>query len=248
MHVTLTDLLDSHIGNSEKIKILNRLGAVASSDTHARYRHTIVQETKEKGNKHLREKSVVLSIDNIDYLQSHAAVYSGDQHRSWHGTTIQALASNKTQGETPTSAHPAVSCSRPTPSLGKLASLPPVRQTPSLGSTAGPCSPSLDNKAGPLPARPTPSLGNRAPPSLAGPPPARPTPSLGSTAGPPPTRSTPTPVEGASLRTTSIVQGDSLRTPSIPEAASLRATSPVVSGPSHLLKLLVSGFLPWIVA
>ena len=164
VHVTLTDLLDSHIENSEKIKILNRLGAVASSDTHARYRHTIVQEMKEKGNKYLREKSVVLSIDNIDYLQSHAAVYSGDQHRSWHGTTIQALASNKTQGETPTSAHPAVSCSRPIPSL---ASLPPVRQTPSLGSTAGPCPPSQDNKAGPLPARPTPSLGNTAPPSLA---------------------------------------------------------------------------------
>ena len=67
MHVTLTDLLDSHIGNSEKIRILNRLEAVALSDTHARYRQNIVQETKERGNKELTKKFVVLSIhvDNI---------------------------------------------------------------------------------------------------------------------------------------------------------------------------------------
>ena len=93
VHIVLTDVFDSHIGNSEKIRIFNRLGAVASSDTHARYRQTVVQETKENGNLALRKKFAILSLDNIDYLQSFAAVYSGDQHRSWHGTTIQALVS-----------------------------------------------------------------------------------------------------------------------------------------------------------
>ena len=91
LHVLLTDVLASHIGAQDKIKILNQLGAVASEDTHARYCQDIVQKKRQEGNTSLLSTFVAISVDNVGFLQSHAAIYSGDQHRSWQGTTVQAL-------------------------------------------------------------------------------------------------------------------------------------------------------------
>ena len=48
-HILLTDIVDSHGGTTELIQILNRLGAVASNDTHARYMEAIVEKGRSSG-------------------------------------------------------------------------------------------------------------------------------------------------------------------------------------------------------
>ena len=93
LHILLTDFIDACGGSTELITVLNRLGAIASSDTLNRHMCTVSLERKAKGL--LKDINcsafTIATADNIDFLQSHASVYAGSQHRSWHGTSVQVV-------------------------------------------------------------------------------------------------------------------------------------------------------------
>ena len=75
------------------IIILNQLGVAASADTYDRFVTCVSEKQREKSIwESLPENTFsIASVDNFDMLQSHAAVYCGDQQRSCHGTTIQLI-------------------------------------------------------------------------------------------------------------------------------------------------------------
>lgn len=75
------------------MKVLNRLGIVAFTETLKRTIQCVSQDRKRSGIKSLLvdRAFTIASADNIDFLQSNAAVYSGSQHRSWHATSIQLV-------------------------------------------------------------------------------------------------------------------------------------------------------------
>ncbi len=93
LHHLVADTIEVNGGSRKLIRVLNRLGVSVASDTHDR----LVTEVAEKE----QSKSLwcelspstftVASTDNIDFLQSHAAVYCGDQSRSYHATTAQVV-------------------------------------------------------------------------------------------------------------------------------------------------------------
>ena len=82
LHTLLTDYIEACGGSSELITVLNRLGAVASIETLDRHIVRVSVQRKQHGLlKGLDDKSfTVATTDNIDFLQSHASVYSGSQH------------------------------------------------------------------------------------------------------------------------------------------------------------------------
>ena len=77
----------------------------------------------------LKRNFTVTSVDNIDFLQSHAAVYSGDQHYTWHGASIQAVQPKSTLPELSIQPAIATSCLAFTcnsePSIRTTANYPP---------------------------------------------------------------------------------------------------------------------------
>ncbi len=92
-HLLLTDVIDTHNGSAELIKIFNRLGVCVSYDTLLRHIQTITQLTSMQGLMHNMNDShlTIFTMDNIDFLNSYSQVYSGNQQLSWHGTTVQAI-------------------------------------------------------------------------------------------------------------------------------------------------------------
>ena len=93
LHLLLTNLVESQGGSSELIHFLNSVGAIASADTLQRHVQFYIEKIRKQGilSELDLEKFTIVSIDNIDFLQRHASVYCGDQSRSWHGTTVQAV-------------------------------------------------------------------------------------------------------------------------------------------------------------
>ena len=93
LHNLITDTVDSLGGSALLIRILNRLGVCSSADTLARSIQYRVQEREKRGAEQECSPNsfTVISADNIDFLHSYARVFYGNQTRSWHGTTVQAV-------------------------------------------------------------------------------------------------------------------------------------------------------------
>ena len=73
--------------------MLNRIGAVSPRETPDRHITKVSAQCKVKGLlKDLDSHTfTVATTDNIDFLQSDASVYVGNQSRSWHGMGVQVV-------------------------------------------------------------------------------------------------------------------------------------------------------------
>ena len=92
LHTLVTDVVESQGGSALLIKILNRLGVCASSDTLCRFiQYKVRNASTKQTSHHPNDTFVVVSADNIDFLHSYARVFKGNQTSSWHGTSIQAV-------------------------------------------------------------------------------------------------------------------------------------------------------------
>ena len=89
----LSDTVEMCGGSRVLMKILNKLGVVTFTDTHDGFVTRIANAERNKTVWDELESDVftVASADNFDLRQSNAAVYCGDQTRSYHATTIQLV-------------------------------------------------------------------------------------------------------------------------------------------------------------
>ena len=101
LHTLIADIVDSLGGSSLLLRILNRLGVCASSDTLSRFiQHNVQSKRTGETEPDLdQQEFTVVSADNIDFLHSYARVFSGKQNSSWHGTTVQAVQPKVSEAE-----------------------------------------------------------------------------------------------------------------------------------------------------
>lgn len=93
LHTLVTEATLCHGGTQELVKILNRLGVGSSLDTNQRLATQVVHSRIARGVVPELNRCAlsIVSIDNIDILQTHAFVSSTDGSRSWHGTSVQCV-------------------------------------------------------------------------------------------------------------------------------------------------------------
>ena len=129
IHTLIADAIKTWGGSNKLVRVLNRLGVCASSETHDRYIQYRVKKVLEEGPmaKFPGDAFTLVSVDNIDFIHSYARVYCGKQVSSWHGTTVQIVQPK------PTTLTDTLAASAIQTSLTKRPHISP-NKTPSLNS------------------------------------------------------------------------------------------------------------------
>ena len=90
IHSIVADVVQMCGCSTVLLTLLYQLGVTTSYKTYDRFESNLLKSKSVWDNlsPHL---FTVVSVDNFDMLQSHAALYCGDRSRSYHGTTVQMV-------------------------------------------------------------------------------------------------------------------------------------------------------------